>query len=131
MRVTLTVVLGYLFAIPLPRLLGIEQRWGVAGLTASAGIAGWVEFYLLRRTLNQRIGRTGLPLPFVAKLWASAGIAAGVGWAFKFIVGVRHPIMTATVVLGSYGLSYFALAFLFRLPEAGTIIGRFTRLMRR
>jgi putative peptidoglycan lipid II flippase len=130
-RVTLTVVLGYLFAIPLPRLLGIEPRWGVAGLTSSAGIAGWVEFYLLRRTLNKRIGRTGLPLPFVAKLWASAGIAAGVGWAFKFIVGVRHPIMTALVVLGSYGLSYFALAFLFRLPEASTLIGRFTRLMRR
>jgi putative peptidoglycan lipid II flippase len=130
-RVTLTVVLGYLFAIPLPRLLGIEQRWGVAGLTSSAGIAGWVEFYLLRRTLNKRIGRTGLPLPFVAKLWASAGIAAGVGWALKFIVGVRHPIMTAIVVLGSYGLSYFALAFLFRLPEADTLIGRFTRLMRR
>jgi putative peptidoglycan lipid II flippase len=130
-RVTLTVVLGYLFAIPLPRLLGIEPRWGVAGLTSSAGIAGWVEFYLLRRTLNKRIGRTGLPLPFVAKLWASAGIAAGVGWALKFIVGVRHPIMTALVVLGSYGLSYFALAFLFRLPEASTLIGRFTRLMRR
>lgn len=135
-RVTLTVVLGYLFAIPLPRLLGIEQRWGVAGLTASAGLAGWVEFILLRRTLNRRIGRTGLPLPFVAKLWGSAGLAAGIGWLFKYFVGLyldepHHPIITAVVVLGSYGLSYFALAFLFGLEEASVVIGRFTKLLRR
>jgi len=28
-RVALTLVLGYLFALPLPRLLGIDHRWGV------------------------------------------------------------------------------------------------------
>ena len=60
-RVVLTTVLGYLFAIPLPRWLGVAPAWGAAGLTASAGIAGWVEMLLLRRSLNARIGRTGLP----------------------------------------------------------------------
>ena len=35
-------------------------RWGVAGLTASAGIAGWVEFVLLRSRLGQRVGRAPL-----------------------------------------------------------------------
>src|SRR5437870_250305 len=40
-RVTLTTVLGYVFAIPLPRWLGISSVWGAAGLTASAGLAGW------------------------------------------------------------------------------------------
>ena len=39
-RVTLTIGLGYLFAIPLPILIGIDPKWGAAGLTASAGIAG-------------------------------------------------------------------------------------------
>ena len=71
-RVALTTVLGYLFAIPLPRLLGIEQVWGAAGLTSSAGIAGWVEMLLLRRTMNARIGKTGLPASYVAKLWTAA-----------------------------------------------------------
>ncbi len=47
-RVVLTTVLGYVFAIPLPRALGVELSWGAAGLTASAGIAGWVEMLLLR-----------------------------------------------------------------------------------
>ena len=47
-RVTLTLILGYLFAIPLPPLLGLAPKWGVAGLTTSAGLAAWVEFSLLR-----------------------------------------------------------------------------------
>src|SRR5205823_2258645 len=71
-RVALTTVLGYVFAIPLPRWLGISSIWGTAGLTASAGIAGWVEMLLLRRTLNARIGRTGLAAAYLAKLWLSA-----------------------------------------------------------
>src|SRR5213078_4743571 len=71
-RVALTTVLGYLFAIPLPRLLGIAPEWGVAGLTASAGLAGWVEMFLLRATLNARIGKTGLPASYIAQLWGSA-----------------------------------------------------------
>src|SRR5206468_10710054 len=54
-RVVLTTVLGYAFAIPLPRWLGIDPLWGAAGLTASAGIAGWVEFLLLCGSLNALI----------------------------------------------------------------------------
>ena len=48
LRVALTIGLGYLFALPLPRALGLDPRWGAAGLTASAGIAGWIEFLLLQ-----------------------------------------------------------------------------------
>ena len=47
-RVALTTVLGYAAAFRLPRPLGIAPRWGAAGLTASAGVAGWVEMLLLR-----------------------------------------------------------------------------------
>ena len=42
-------MLGYLCAIPLPRWLGVPALWGAAGLTASAGVAGWIEMLLLRR----------------------------------------------------------------------------------
>ena len=41
-RVTLTTLLGYLFALWLPPHIGIDAHWGAAGLTASAGIAGWI-----------------------------------------------------------------------------------------
>ena len=55
LRVVLTLGLGYLCALPLPRLLGLDQRWGTAGLTASAGIAGWLEFLLLRAAMHKRM----------------------------------------------------------------------------
>jgi putative peptidoglycan lipid II flippase len=129
-RVMLTTVLGYLCALPLPRLLGIDPKWGVAGLTASAGIAGWIEFALLRRSLNRRIGRTGLSLPYVLKLWASALIAACLGWTCKSWLSHLHPIPLAAVVLGSYGCVYFAVSFAFGIPEAREVIGRVLRLLK-
>src|SRR5215204_1963672 len=68
LHVALATVLGYLLALPLPPALGIDPRWGVVGLTLSAGLAGWVELLLLRRRLNAHIGRTGIPLSFATKL---------------------------------------------------------------
>jgi putative peptidoglycan lipid II flippase len=129
-RVILTTVLGYLFAIPLPRLLGVDQKWGVAGLTASAGIAGWVEFSLLRFYLNKKIGRTGLPMPFMAKLWSSALLGAAIGWGAKFLVGAHHPLIVAVFVLGAYGVVYILLTTAMGLPEAQTLFNRFYRIAR-
>ena len=123
-RVTLTTVLGYLFAIPLPPAIGIDPKWGVAGLTASAGIAGWIEFALLRRTLNKRIGRTGLPMSYVVKLWLAAGAGAGVGWAIKITIGGHHPAIIAALVLVPYGLTYFAVTAALRVPELNSILRR-------
>jgi len=128
-RVTLTTTLGYLFAIPLPPLLGIDPKWGVAGLTVSAGIAGWIEFALLRRTLNRRIGRTGLALPFVGKLWAGAFAGAGVAWAIKILIGSRHPVIVAALVLVPYGVTYFAVVGLLKVPEANAVINRALRMI--
>jgi putative peptidoglycan lipid II flippase len=129
-RVVLTTILGYLCAIPLPIYLGINPKWGVAGLTASAGIAGWVEFALLRGNLNKRIGRTGLPLLYVGKLWLAAFVGAAIGWGFKLLLPGFHPIPLAAVVLGSYGLTYFGIAHFFGIPESGAVVGRVLRLLR-
>ena len=129
-RVTLTTVLGYLCALPLPRALGIDPKWGVAGLTASAGIAGWIEFALLRRKLNRRIGRTGLSGFYIIKLWVAALISAGIGWAFKMALGTLHPLPLAAVVLGSYGVAYFAVTFALGLAEARAVVGRILRLVK-
>jgi putative peptidoglycan lipid II flippase len=123
-RVTLTGVLGYIFAIPLPPLIGLDLKWGAAGLTASAGIAGWIEFALLRRTLNRRIGRTGLALGYVAKLWLAAAAGAAIGWAIKVLIGVHHPLIVATLVLLPYGLIYFAISSLLGVEEAKRVVRR-------
>ena len=130
-RVVLTTILGYLFSIPLPRALGIDPRLGAAGLTISAGLAGWVEFVFLRRSLNRRIGRTGLSFSYTAKLWVGALAGVAVGWGLKLLVIGWHPIPLAIVVLGGYGTTYFAVGYLFGLTQARTIIGRIFRTVRR
>jgi putative peptidoglycan lipid II flippase len=129
-RVILTTVLGYLSALQLPSLVGVELRWGAAGLTASAGIAGWVEFLMLRRTLNERIGRSGLPASFVARLWFSAIAGAAAAWAVKLMIPFRDPILVAIVVLAPYGLVYLGLTLVTRVPEATTALQRVTGRIR-
>ncbi len=126
-RVALTTVLGYLFALPLPRMLGVPPAWGAAGLTASAGIAGWVEMLMLRRTLNARIGPTGLPADYVAKLWAGAIAGAATAWAVKLAVPPMDPRLTAAAVLLPYGAVFFAATLLLRIPEASATLDRVLR----
>ena len=129
-RVSLTTLLGYLFSIPLPDALGVPRQWGAVGLTASAGLAGWVEFVLLRRSLNRRIGWTGLPLSYVSKLWLSAALSAAAAWGLKLAFGPVHPILLAALVLTPYGLLFFTLTSAFGLAESRALVGRVLRMLR-
>jgi len=117
-------VLGYIFAIPLPRWLGIPTVWGAAGLTASAGIAGWVEMLMLRARLNARIGRTGLPARYVASLWGSATLAAIAAWTVKLTLPPLAPAIAAVAVLGAYGLIFLMATLVLRIPEATGALDR-------
>jgi putative peptidoglycan lipid II flippase len=126
-RVVLTTVLGVLFAIVLPPLLGLDPKWGAAGLTASAGIAGWVEFLLLQRGLNRRIGPSGLPLGLLGRLWAAALAAAAAGYGLLQALPALHPISAAVVALAPFGAVYFLLAGGLGIPEAREILARLAR----
>jgi putative peptidoglycan lipid II flippase len=112
----------------LPHWLGLEPLWGAAGLTASAGIAGWVEMLLLRRTLNARIGRTGLPADYVIKLWTAALAGAAAAWAMKLSAPPLHPIVIAALVLTPYGVVFFGATLALRVPEASDAMRRVRRL---
>jgi putative peptidoglycan lipid II flippase len=140
-RVILTTVLGYLFALVLPSLLGLDPKLGAAGLTASAGLAGWVEFFLLRREMDKRIGRTRLVPSRMGRLWGAAIVAAMIPWTYKVLVNWGAPILSAheTVVqskllalllLAAYGLMYLAFTAAFGIPEARNVIDRGKRLVR-
>jgi putative peptidoglycan lipid II flippase len=130
-RVVLTASLGYVFALRVPQWIGLDPKWGVAGLTASAGIAGWVEFVLLRHALGQRIGPTALPADFVLKLWSIAFLGAGLGYLIKELLGTVPPLFLALVVLPVYGVVYFGGSLLFGIEESRNtlfpIIHRFRR----
>jgi putative peptidoglycan lipid II flippase len=127
-RVTLTLVLGYLCAIVLPPELGVARRWGVAGLSTSAGIAAWVEFSLLRWKLNQRLGSTGLDRSYLVRLWGMALAASIAALAVRFSLHAG-PRLTALAVIPVYGAVYIGLAYWLRMPEltrlTGHAFGRF------
>lgn len=129
-RVGLTLVLGYLSAIILPPILGIPMRWGVAGLSASAGVAAWVEFTLLRWSLNQRLGWTGLERSYLAQLWLMALTAGAIAFAVKHEIHAG-PRLTALAVIPVYGGVYLALARWRNIPEltklTSTSFARFRR----
>jgi putative peptidoglycan lipid II flippase len=122
-RVFLTTILGYLFAFTLPQALHINATWGTAGLTASAGISGWIEFYLLRRALNLKIGVTGLNVKYQVILWTCGILSAGIGYAVKINLSFK-PIMEAFLVFSFFGFIYFLLTYLFNVEESRSTISK-------
>jgi putative peptidoglycan lipid II flippase len=142
-RVALTAALGWIFALPLRPLLiqllelarvpipivgGNTRAVGGIALTATAGIAGWLEFLLLRRGLARRIGAVRIPPSYLLRLWASALIAGAAGAAVNFYL--RHhvpPIINGAVVCGAFGVLYFAATIALGVPEARATLSRFTK----
>lgn len=126
-RVTLTLVLGFALAVVLPPRLGLSARWGTAGLTASAGLAGWVEFILLRRALGRRIGRSGVPTGVLARLWLAALVAGGAGWLAKPLFAGAPNVVVAVGVCGAFGLVYLAMTLLLGEGQARALVTTFRR----
>ncbi len=109
-RVALGTVLGAAGALLLPGVLRVEPRWGAAGLTLAASLAGWVERVLLRRALERRIGSVGLDTGYAVRCWIAAITAAAAGVAVWLTVPLRHPVPAAIAAVGVYGLVYFGVA---------------------
>ena len=123
-HVTVATALGYVAAIQLPPLIGVDPLWGTTGLTLAASVGGWIELLLLRRSLNRRIGHTGLPIGLGLRLWGAAFTAAGVAWAIKVTAPAVHPIVRAAVILLPFGAAYFGLAMALGVPEARRVLAR-------
>lgn len=132
LRVLLTAGLGIFCGLYLPRLLGVDARYGAAGLTASAGVAGWIEFALLRRGVGRRIGECHLPKGLLPRLWAAAVLATGVALALhRLLLPPMHPALRATFVLGAYGAVYLGATLALGVQEARQVVLRARRLVRR
>ncbi len=121
-RVAVAMVIGYIAALHVPGLLGVNALWGAAGLTAASGVAGWVEMLLLRRALHRRIGRTKPLWDVLLRLWVAAGFAAAVAWVIKLQLPALHPIFTAGAVLTPYGAVFLMGAAALKVPEAWSLL---------
>ena len=82
---------------------------------------------LLRRALNARIGQTeSAGVVRIDALAGGRGWPQPTAWAVKLTVPIADPIIAAVVILGPYGLVFFAIAFALRIPEASRLVSRLT-----
>lgn len=130
-RLAFTAVLGLASALLIPKALDIPMQWGAVGLTASAGVAGWIEFHLLRRKMNRKLGQTGVAASMMVKLWASAALAALLACVVEHYLPEYGPIISALIVLTIYGVAYFTISFLLRIRVCVEVIGQVARRLRR
>ncbi len=121
LRVLLTAGLGWLLAFPVPGWMGIPARLGLVGLTLSAGTAAWIEFALLRRSMNRKIGRTGLQYRYLMKVWSIALGSAAITFAVKPEIKGLPPLISGVIILSLYGLIYFAGGAALGIPDARKI----------
>jgi putative peptidoglycan lipid II flippase len=127
LRVALTLGLGYLCALPLPQFLGIAQRWGAAGLTVSAGIAGWVEFLLLRRGLQRVVGVIPSGRARILRLWTVALLAALAAFGVKVVLPIHQPLLAGPCILIPYAALYLGITQAMGIASLGAVTRLFTR----
>jgi putative peptidoglycan lipid II flippase len=153
-RVALTAGLGWLFAFPLRPLIAwaitgllhlpapqgddTALVFGAAGLTISAGIAGWVEYLMLRSALAKRVGEPRTDRSFLIKLWGCALIAGlttllAVRFAVPHIysiIGLRAtlvPVFEGAAAVAIFAAIYFPCTVLLGIEEARRLIRRMIR----
>jgi putative peptidoglycan lipid II flippase len=147
-RVAVTVGLGYPAAMLLPPWLGLPRDLGAVALTALSGVAAWIEYRLLRRALERRVGGT-LGSIRAARRWAASAVAVAVALALKILL-TRHfgpgllpgtefgadflppphlvPWLTAVLTLVPAGLVYLLASASLGVAEP---LARLSRLRRR
>ncbi|HET7698606.1 MAG TPA: murein biosynthesis integral membrane protein MurJ [Vicinamibacterales bacterium] len=118
-RLACSSALGYAIAVVVPPRLGLDRMWGAAGLALSSGLVGWLEFILLRRSLNERIGRTGVRAGYATRLWTAAVAGAAIGYSVKLLLPPLDPILRGALVLPAFGVVYLGMAFAMRVPMPG------------
>ena len=93
-------------------------------MTTAASVGGWVELLLLRRSLNTRIGQTGLPLTLGVRLWGAAFASSAVGWIIKLSLPPLHPIPRAAAIFLPFGAVYLGMTIALGVREARGVLAR-------
>lgn len=132
-RVTFGVAIGLLLALKMPQWLGIAPIWGTVGLTVAASIASWVEFVLLRRRFNHRVGLTGMRRNYQLRVWLAALLSCGAAaLVMRYVpLPALHVIIRALIAAAIAGSLYLGLGLALRLEPAQELLGKVTRRLRR
>jgi len=120
------------------RVAGIPL--GPVGLALGAAAGAWLEWTLLHRALEKRIGAVGAGGSHLVKMFVAAVSAAAAGYGAGYVAGQPavlgaslslHPVPMAVLVIGVFGLVYFAIARALGLTEAQVVMDSVLRRFRR
>jgi putative peptidoglycan lipid II flippase len=124
-RISITGVSAWALALPLRHAFGYSVAWGAFGLTASAGVAAWIEFLMLDRMLGKRIGKVPVPAKLGLGALAAASLAGAVGFAIWYVIGGRF--VGPVLAIAAFGLVYLSVMSAANVPEANALMRRILR----
>jgi len=132
LRVLVSGAIGAASMLALKNVVFRGHSLGALGLAGGASVGAWLEWWLLRGRLNQRVeGRIGIPRPYLARLGAAALVGTATAAAFFYLLPALHPVLRGGGALLLYGILYFPVAAFFGVAEARALLDRLTRRFRR
>lgn len=125
-RMLLTFVAGWALVFPIREAVGYAPVWGAFGLTASAGVAAWVEFEILRRQLKKRIGAVPIPHKLVILTTIIAAVAGAAAYGVGTLLQQQHLRLwvAGPITIGVYGAIYVGVAMMLKIPETQGLLRR-------
>jgi putative peptidoglycan lipid II flippase len=101
------------------------RQLGVVGLALGTGVGAWVEWALLKRALRNRIGGVGAGTGPLMRMFGAALAGAGAAWVMRLLLpeGI-HIFLRGVLILGVFGVVYFAVAGALGLSQAGALLRR-------
>lgn len=129
-RVALSLTVGVMLAIVLPRAFELNRLWGVAGLTVASSVGAWLEVTLLRRALSRRVGAIDRNATRVARLWLAALLAAAATWLVRLPLRSRGGLLAAALVVLLYGAVYLLVTWRLGFRQVVWAASRMSRLRR-
>jgi len=108
-RVLLSTAAGALLMFPLDQVGPGELRLGAAGLALGASLGAWLEFTLLERRLEERLGEAAPRGGHTLRLLAAGAVGVAGGWVASLPLRPLHPLVAAPGTLLVFGVLFLAL----------------------
>ncbi len=122
-------VFGYTFGPGFGADLRIGTRTlGAVGLALGTGAGAWLEWALLRRELNKRIGAVGAGAAIMTRMLVASIAGAAAGWGTRLLIGSVHPVLDAALIGGAFGVVYVGLGVVLGIEQASVFANRIRRL---
>lgn len=127
LRVAVSTAIALPLMFWLDTVTWMDKPLGPAGLAIGAGVAAWVEWILLRRSLQARIGPVTPGGSALARMALAALVGAGLGRLVLYLLPPLHPVVSAGAGLGTFGVVYLGGTHLLGLSEAGAVVWKVLR----